>query len=118
MDDDVAVNKLIRAILENEGWVVSSAQDGEEALKMVSKSVPDLIILDIKMPKISGLEVCRQVTGLFKIPVIMVSGNSDLDTQSQCLGAGAQGLVHKPFSAEELRNRVKAVLHLEPTLRE
>lgn len=112
VDDDIGVNRLIRAILQNEGWEVSSAQDGEEAIRMVHEALPDLIILDITMPKISGLEVCRHVTGLFRIPIIMVSAQFDLDTKAQCLSAGAQEFLNKPFRAEELVSRVKAALHL------
>lgn len=111
VDDDIAVNRLIRAILQNEGWETSSAQDGEEAIRMVHEDQPDLIILDMKMPKLSGLEVCRHVTGLFRIPIIMVSAQFDMDTKAQCLSAGAQEFVNKPFRTEELVNHVKAVLH-------
>ena len=111
VDDDVAVNRLIGAILQNEGWEISSARDGEEAIRMVHESLPDLIILDMTMPKLSGLEVCRQVTSLFRIPIIMVSAQFDMDTKAQCLSAGAQEFVNKPFRMEELVNRVKAVLH-------
>ena len=111
VDDDMGVNRLIRAILQNQGWEVSSAQDGEEAIRMVHEDQPNLIILDMKMPKLSGLEVCRQVTGLFRIPIIMVSAQFDLDTKAQCLSAGAQEFLTKPFRTEELVNCVKAVLH-------
>ena len=110
VDDDVGVNRLIRAILQNQGWEVSSAQDGEEAIRMVHEVPPDLILLDMMMPKLSGLEVCRHVTSHFRIPIIMVSAQFDLDTKAQCLSAGAQEFINKPFGTEELVNRVKAVL--------
>lgn len=112
VDDDIAVNRLIRAILQNHGWEVSSAHDGEEAIRMVHEGLPDLILLDMMMPKLSGLEVCRHVTSLFRIPIIMVSAQFDLDTKAQCLSAGAQDFIIKPFRTEELVNRVQEVLHL------
>ncbi|MDO8715936.1 MAG: response regulator [Dehalococcoidales bacterium] len=115
VDDNIALNRMILAILQNEGWDVSSAYDGEEALRMVHERLPNLIILDMMMPKLSGLEVCRQVTALFKVPIIMVSAKLDPDTKAQCLSAGAQEFVNKPFSPEDLVNRVKAVLHLAPS---
>ena len=110
VDDDPVINKLIRDILHEEGWEISSARDGEEAIRMVHENSPDLIILDLMMPKIDGLEVCRHVTALFRIPIIMISGQCDTDTKVKCLNMGAEDFITKPFSVEELVHRVKTVL--------
>ena len=110
VDDDPVINKLISDILQEEGWEIYSARDGEEAIRMVHENSPDLIILDLMMPKINGLEVCRHVTDLFQIPIIMISGQYDTDTKVKCLNIGAEDYITKPFSVEELIHRVKTVL--------
>ena len=111
VDDDPAINELIQVILQLEGWEISSARDGEEAIRIVHKKLPDLIILDMMMPKMDGLEVCRHVTALFPISVIMVSAQCDMDAKIRCFNMGAEDFVTKPFRAAELVDRVKAVLH-------
>jgi DNA-binding response OmpR family regulator len=110
VDDDPVINKLISDILQEEGWEIYSAQDGEEAIRMVHENPPDLIILDLMMPKINGLEVCRHVTDLFQIPIIMISGQCDTDTKVKCLNMGAEDFITKPFSVVDLIHRVKTVL--------
>lgn len=110
VDDDPAVNDLIQLVLreEGQGWDVSSAKDGEEAIRIVHEELPDLIILDMMMPRKNGLEVCRHVAGF--IPVIMVSGEGDLDIKGRCLDAGAAAFISKPFLISELISGVKEVL--------
>lgn len=110
VDDDPAINKLIQVILREEGWEISSARDGKEAIRIVHEKLPDLIILDMMMPRMNGLEVCRHVTSMFPIPIIMVSAQCDMDTKARCLNVGAEDYITKPFRAEELINRVKVVL--------
>ena len=112
VDDDPSINELIQAILREEcqGWEISSARDGEEAIGIVHKKPPDLIILDMMMPIINGLDVCRYVTSRSSVPVIMVSGECDADTRCRCLDAGAVAYITKPFRTSELINHVKAVL--------
>jgi DNA-binding response OmpR family regulator len=113
VDDDPVVNELIQIILreEHQGWEISSAKDGQEAVEFVHEKPPDLIILDMMMPGMNGLEVCRRVTSQFPIPIIMVSGECDVDTRSKCLSAGAEDFIFKPFRAIELVVSVKGVLH-------
>ena len=110
VDDDNAINELIRIALQDEGWETISARDGEEAIRIIHENQPDLIILDMMMPIINGLEVCRHVTSLFPIPIIMVSAQCDMDTRVRCLNMGAEDHITKPFGTAELINRVKAVL--------
>lgn len=111
VDDDPAINELIQITLRDEGWETSSARDGKEAIRIVHEKPPDLIILDMMMPKMNGLEVCRHVTSLFSIPIIMASAQCDVDTKIRCLDMGAEDFIVKPFHASELVDRVNAALH-------
>jgi DNA-binding response OmpR family regulator len=111
VDDDPAINELIQVTLRLEGWKISSARDGEEAIRIVHEKLPDLIILDMMMPKMDGLEVCRHVTSLFPIPVIMVSAQCDMNAKIRCFNMGAEDFVTKPFRAAELVDHVKVVLN-------
>lgn len=112
VDDDPVINELIQIILREEcrGWQISSARNGEEAIKIVHEKLPDLIILDMMMPRVNGLEVCYHVNSLFPIPIIMVSGECDMDTQARCLDAGASAYITKPFRTSELISRVTEFL--------
>jgi len=112
--DDAGLNALIQAALRFEGretgWHILSAADGEEAMRIVHEKQPSLIILDLRLPKMNGLDVCRHVTGQFGIPVIMTSAERETDTRSKCLEAGARDYIAKPFRVGELVNRVKTIL--------
>ena len=112
VDDDPAVNELIQTILreERQEWEISSARDGKEAIELVWESPPDLVILDMMMPGINGLDVCRLVTGQFPIPIIMVSGDSDPDNRYKCLDAGAVDFIPKPFQVTQLIGCVNGIL--------
>jgi len=112
VDDDPAINKLIQTILreEGQGWEISSARDGEEAIRIIQEKLPDLIILDMMMPKMNGLEVCRYVTSQFQIPIIMVSGECDSDTKAKCINAGAEDYITKPFPLAQFIDRVKDIV--------
>ena len=112
VDDDPAINKLIQTILreEGQGWEISSARDGEEAIRIIQEKLPDLIILDMMMPKMNGLEVCRYVTSQFQIPIIMVSSECDSDTKAKCINAGAEDYITKPFPLAQFIDRVKDIV--------
>ena len=84
--------------------------DGTEAIRIVEMEIPDLIILDILMPKMDGFEVCRRIREWSKIPIIMLSARGDATDKVECLNLGADDYVSKPFGVEELAARVKAVL--------
>jgi DNA-binding response OmpR family regulator len=110
VDDDPSIRKFVRANLEARNYLVSSAADGDEAIKMIEKNLPDLIVLDIMMPKIDGFEVCRQVREWSKIPIIMLSAREGETDKVRCLDCGADDYLTKPFSLRELLSRVNAVL--------
>jgi len=110
VDDDSGILKFVRAILEARGYDVSIAMDGDEALQVVEREVPDLVVLDINMPKIDGFEVCRWLGEWSQIPVIMLSGRNEVKDKVRCLSLGADDYLIKPFAVNELIARVRAVL--------
>jgi DNA-binding response OmpR family regulator len=110
VDDDPSIRKFVRANLEARGYSVVLAADGDEAIKSVEKELPDLIILDIMMPKIDGFEVCRQIREWSKIPILMLSAREDETDKVRCLDCGADDYLTKPFSLKELLSRINAVL--------
>ena len=121
VNDDPGIVKLLRASFSDIYYEPLVAMDGVEALQAVQKEMPDVIILDIKLPRIDGLEVCRQIRKWSQVPVIMLSGDATTETKVKCLDIGADDYIIKPFSLEELMARVRAVLrriqsgHSEPT---
>ena len=110
VDDELAIIKLLRANLQADGYEVLAAMDGAEALQIVERESPDLIILDIMMPKMDGFEVCRRLREWSQIPIIMLSARSDEADKVTCLDLGADDYLSKPFGVTELLARVSAVL--------
>lgn len=110
VDDEKPISDIVKFNLDKEGYDVVTAYDGEEALEKVESEGPDLILLDLMLPKIDGLEVARQVRAKHNIPIIMVTAkDSELD-KVVGLELGADDYVTKPFSNRELVARVKANL--------
>ena len=109
VDDNLAVLKFLNANLQAEGYGVLTALDGAEALQVIEKQLPDLVILDIMMPTIDGFEVCRQVREWSQIPIIMLSARCDERDKVKCLDLGADDYLTKPFGVQELMARVRAV---------
>jgi DNA-binding response OmpR family regulator len=110
VDDDPSIRKFVRANLEARNYTVLLAADGDEGLQIFEKELPDLIILDIMMPKIDGFEVCRQIREWSKIPIIMLSAREGETDKIRCLDCGADDYLTKPFSLRELLSRINAVL--------
>jgi two-component system KDP operon response regulator KdpE len=110
VDDDTAITKFIRANLEAEGWQTIRAADGAEALKAVEKELPVLVILDVMMPNVDGFEVLSRLRQWSQIPVIMLSVRDEMAYKVKCLNLGADDYITKPFGADELVARVRAVL--------
>jgi len=108
-DDDLAILKFLRANLKASDYDTLVATDGIEALQTIEKELPDLVILDIMMPKMDGLEVCRRLREWAQIPVIMLSARGDEADKVKCLDLGADDYITKPFGVEELLARVRAV---------
>ena len=117
VDDEKPISDIIKFNLEKEGYEVVTAYDGEEALEKVESENPDLIILDLMLPKIDGLEVAKRVRAKHTMPIIMVTAkDSELD-KVLGLELGADDYVTKPFSNRELVARVKANLRRQATLK-
>ena len=113
VEDEAALVELLRYNFEQEGFRVSSAADGEEALVMVAEDPPDIIVLDWMLPHLSGLEVCRQLRRRPEtraIPIIMLTARGEEGDRVRGLESGADDYLAKPFSPRELVARVRAVL--------
>lgn len=110
VDDDVHILRMMRRILEMESYRVLIASDGEAALNVFNEETPDLVLLDIMMSGMDGYSVCRQIREFSQVPIIMVTAKSNDEEKVLGLDAGADDYVAKPFSANELLARVRAVL--------
>ncbi len=110
VDDDVRMLRMMKRILELEGFQVLIANSGESALKMFDKENPDLVLLDIMMPDMDGYSVCQRIREFSQVPIIMVTARGDDKEKVEGLDIGADDYVTKPFSASELAARVRAVL--------
>jgi DNA-binding response OmpR family regulator len=110
VDDDPNVADVVSRYLEREGFDVESIADGKAALDRALASPPDLVVLDLMLPGMSGLEVCRRLRAASPVPVIMLTARGEESDRVVGLDLGADDYVAKPFSAKELTARVKAVL--------
>jgi len=110
VDDDPSIRKFIRANLIARNYEVSLAIDGEEALRIIEKELPDLVLLDVMMPNVDGFEVCRRLREWSKIPIIMLSARDSEMDKVKCLEYGADDYITKPFSLKELLARIGALL--------
>ncbi len=110
VDDETLYQHLLKVNLEKEGYEVITASNGEDALELVASRGPDLLILDIMMPRLDGLSTCERVRQFSNIPIIMLTARGEEQDRVQGLNVGADDYVVKPFSAIELVARVRAVL--------
>jgi DNA-binding response OmpR family regulator len=110
VDDDETVRDVVRRYLERAGHVVRQASDGEIALRLLSAEPPDLVVLDLMLPGIDGVEVCRRIRAAADIPVIMLTALGEESDRILGLRIGADDYVVKPFSPGELTLRVASVL--------
>ena len=110
VDDAPNIREVVSLYLRRDGHSVSTADDGEEALKLYRQTEPDLVVLDLMLPKVSGIEVCRRIQSDRRVPVIMLTAKGEEEDRIIGLGIGADDYVVKPFSPRELAARVEAVL--------
>ncbi len=110
VDDEEVLADLLQTIFENEGWETLIAKNGTECLRIVRNEMPDLVVLDIIMPKVDGFEVLSLLREWSSVPVIMLSGLGEAADVVNCLNIGADGYIRKPFIAEELLARIRKVL--------
>lgn len=110
VDDDIALGEMIGLVLETEGFQVQFAADGNEAVKAFDVVRPDLVLLDLMLPGIDGIEVCRQIRTKSGVPVIMLTAKSDTADVVKGLESGADDYVVKPFNPKELVARIRTRL--------
>ena len=110
VDDEPNIREVVGLYLRRDGHAVVSAADGEEALEVYRRTRPDLVVLDLMLPKVSGLEVCRRIQAERRVPLIMLTARGEEEDRIVGLGLGADDYVIKPFSPRELAARVGAVL--------
>src|SRR5438045_4427726 len=110
VDDEDAVQKLLTYPLQREGFRVVQARDGEEALARFRAEDVDLVVLDVMIPKLDGLEVCKRLRAESTVPIIMLTARDDELDKVLGLDLGADAYLTKPFSIREFRSRVRAVL--------
>ncbi len=113
VEDETDIRDVLAYNLDKEGYLVSTAPDGEKGLDLVEKEIPDLVLLDLMLPGLDGLDVCRrmkEIPSTKNIPIIMVTAKGEESDIVLGLGLGADDYVKKPFSPRELIGRVKAVL--------
>ena len=110
VDDEPQIRRVMRTTLSSNGYSVIEASSGEEALEMMRKERPELVLLDVNMPGMSGLEVCREIRDQSEIAIIMLTVRNSEHDKVLALDAGADDYVVKPFSIEELLARIRAAL--------
>ena len=110
VDDDLNICELLKLYLENDGYVVYTANDGKQAVDMFKNKTPDLVLLDIMLPKMDGWQVCREIRKTSGVPIIMLTAKGETFDKVLGLELGADDYVVKPFDTKEVMARVKAVL--------
>ena len=118
VDDEPSIREVVGLYLRRDGHSVVPAADGEEALSLFRQVQPDLVVLDLMLPKMGGLEVCRRIQAERRIPLIMLTSRSEEEDRIVGLSLGADDYVVKPFSPRELAARVGAVLRRVTEARE
>ncbi len=110
VDDEPQITRVLRTSLSSHGYEVSVANDGEAALRSMDESKPDLVITDLAMPKMTGVELCENIRDCSQVPIIVLSVRGDDKSKIEALDKGADDYVTKPFSIHELLARIRANL--------
>ena len=110
MEDDERIRTAVRLALEDEGWTVDEAENGEQALVQFAQSPTDVVLIDIMLPDIDGFEVCRAIRRQSDVPIVMVTARDDTHDVVAGLEAGADDYLTKPFDFPELEARLQALL--------
>jgi two-component system, OmpR family, KDP operon response regulator KdpE len=114
VDDESQITRVLRTTLSSQGYDIRTANDGETALEIAKDWMPDMVVTDLAMPGMDGLELCRRLRTTTKIPIIVLSVRGEERTKVKALDAGADDYVTKPFGMEELLARVRANLRRSP----
>jgi len=110
VDDEPQITRVLKTTLSARGYAIRTASDGDDALQVMKSWTPDLIITDLRMPNMNGVELCRYLRVKSGIPIIVLSVKNEERTKVEALDAGADDYVTKPFSVDELLARVRAAL--------
>src|SRR5262249_54925779 len=110
VDDEPQITRVLRTILSSQGYQVRTAAEGEAALSDFSVWHPELVITDLFMPRMDGLELCRRIRSFSNVPIIVLSVKGEERTKVEALDSGADDYITKPFAADELLARVRAAL--------
>lgn len=110
VDDDPAINEMLTIVLEAEGFQTSSVTDGAEAVPAFRSFDPDLILLDLMLPGMNGIDICREIRKESAVPVVMLTAKTDTVDVVLCLESGADDYITKPFKPKELVARIRARL--------
>lgn len=114
VDDETQITRVLRTSLSVQGYDIRVANDGEMALEIMKDWVPNLIITDVAMPNVNGIQLCRRVRATSEVPIIVLSVRGQEQQKIEALDAGADDYVTKPFSMNELQARVRANLRRAP----
>lgn len=110
VDDEPQITRVLKTTLSSQGYAVRTASDGDEAAQLLKEWTPDLVITDLRMPNMGGLELCRHIRAKSRIPIIVLSVKGEERIKVEALDAGADDYVTKPFGVHELLARVRAAL--------
>jgi two-component system KDP operon response regulator KdpE len=110
VDDEPQIRRVLRSTLSSQGYVITEAKTGEEAVEIARKEKPDLILLDVNMPGMGGIEACRELRRMSEAPIIVLTVRNAERDKVLALDAGADDYVVKPFGIEELLARIRAAL--------
>jgi DNA-binding response OmpR family regulator len=116
VEDDERIRTAVKMALEDEGWVVEEADDGESALTSFQRQPADVVLIDIMLPGIDGFELCRSIRRSSDVPIVMVTARADTHDVVAGLEAGADDYLTKPFAPKELSARIRALLRRVRTL--
>lgn len=108
VEDEEGIRKLIQLYLEKCGYIVFPAENGEDALQIVDDENPDLILLDIEMPKMNGFDICKKIRQKVNVPIIFISSRREVTDKVKSFELGGDDYITKPFDFEELEARIKA----------
>jgi DNA-binding response OmpR family regulator len=110
VDDEAPLRDSLTYALQKEGYQVTTAADGASALKLFHKQVPDIILLDLMLPEVNGMELCWRIRAFSDVPIVMLTAKDQEMDKAWGLEAGANDYITKPFNTRELMTRIKAAL--------
>src|SRR3984957_10739867 len=110
VDDEPQITRVLKTVLTSQGYQVRTAAEGESALSSLNEWHPELVITDLYMPRMDGVELCRRIRAVSSIPIIVLSVKGEERTKVEALDSGADDYITKPFGADELLARVRAAL--------